>query len=251
MNASSLYRRGAGFILFTVMVVLNLAVGCDGPISALADNGDPNSVNDSGNQRPVAKAGGDLTAFGGARVAVDGGESSDPDGDPVTFRWSVETAGEQPGISDPTGAQAMIDLPNVEIETTYRLKLTVSDGSLSAEDELDIHVTPFVTPASSVLAANPGPDLTATAGTVVVLDGSQSVIGIVEETRIQWMQTFGTRLTIEDGDKLIAWFFAPAVAVETEFQFRLLLTQGTQTSASTASIVVQPSGLGKAGNSPP
>lgn len=251
MFGSSRCRSKYGSVLSTFVAALVIMAGCGGPIPSGTDINDPNSMDDTNNQRPVAKAGEDISTVGGAKVTVDARESSDPDGDNLTFQWTFETDGEKPGISDPTDPEATIELPDVEIQTTYRLKLTVSDGSLSGEDELMIDVVPFVSPASVVLVADPGPDLNALAGTVVVLDGSQSIIGTTEETRIEWIQITGTRLTIEDGDKLIASFVAPDAAVETVFQIRLLLIHGTKTSSSTVTVVVQPIDFGAAGITPP
>jgi hypothetical protein len=41
------------------------------------------------NSAPVAKAGADQTVFAGATVALDGTGSTDVDGDPLTYRWTI------------------------------------------------------------------------------------------------------------------------------------------------------------------
>lgn len=43
------------------------------------------------NGRPIANAGPDQARFVGETVALDGGGSSDPDGDPLAFRWTMMT----------------------------------------------------------------------------------------------------------------------------------------------------------------
>jgi hypothetical protein len=52
------------------------------------------------NTRPVANAGANQTVFVGATVTLDGSASSDVDGDPFTFRWTL--------ITVPTGSTATL-----------------------------------------------------------------------------------------------------------------------------------------------
>ncbi len=79
------------------------------------------------NRPPVADAGPDRTVFVGETVQLDGSGSSDPDGDPLSFRWAF--------VSKPEGSQATLSTPT-EAQTTfvpdvagqYVVKLTVDDG---------------------------------------------------------------------------------------------------------------------------
>ena len=64
------------------------------------------------NQAPVADAGDDQTVQEGSPVTLHGGESFDPDGDPLTHEW-VQTAGPEVSLSDPAAAEPTFTAPLV------------------------------------------------------------------------------------------------------------------------------------------
>ena len=59
------------------------------------------------NQPPIARAGPDQQVMVGDTVQLDGGASSDPDGDPLRFRWAIhrQTSGEHGNPLGPHGSQ--------------------------------------------------------------------------------------------------------------------------------------------------
>jgi uncharacterized protein YjdB len=90
------------------------------------------------NSPPVANAGSDQTVSEGDTVTLDGNESNDPDGDPLTFVWSFSSkpAGSAASLLDPTTANPtfVADLPG-----TYEIQLIVSDGyEFSSADVVQI-----------------------------------------------------------------------------------------------------------------
>jgi hypothetical protein len=91
-------------------------------------------LNTNGNQPPVATAGEDQTVQGssldGTQVQLDGSNSYDPEGAPLTYTWTW-SGGQASGVG-PT-----VTLPVGETIIT----LTVSDGELTATDEVVITVT--------------------------------------------------------------------------------------------------------------
>jgi hypothetical protein len=120
-----------------------------------------------GNTAPVANAGPDQPASPGQIIVLDGTASSDADGDPLTFQWS---------LTKPAGSTATLQNPNaavttfvVDIPGTYVAQLIVNDGALnSAPDTATIST--FSPPV-----ADAGPDQAAvTVGSTVTLDGSAS-----------------------------------------------------------------------------
>lgn len=122
------------------------------------------------NSPPVADAGADQNVATGNSVELDGRNSSDADGDSLSYQWSLA---EKPGGS----AVALQDADTVEPSFTpdrdgeYRLALIVNDGLTdSAADEVVVTATT----ANSVPVADAGDDQNVTEGDTATLDGSTS-----------------------------------------------------------------------------
>lgn len=89
------------------------------------------------NHAPVASAGPDqsLQVKGkAATFTLDGRGSSDPDADPLTYRWEQTS----PVLASPVGTVAVVTLKRAP--GTYVFRLTVSDGALSATDTVTVSV---------------------------------------------------------------------------------------------------------------
>jgi alpha-tubulin suppressor-like RCC1 family protein len=85
----------------------------------------------SANTAPVADAGPDQKVSTGAVVTLDGSGSSDADGDPLTYSWSLASApgGSAAALSDPTAASPTFI---ADLEGTYVVSLVVNDGSVDS-----------------------------------------------------------------------------------------------------------------------
>ncbi|WP_109474665.1 PKD domain-containing protein [Ornithinimicrobium cavernae] len=90
------------------------------------------------NQPPVADAGDDVTVDEGGVVSLDGTASTDPDGDPLTYAWTLlEQDGAPVSLTSPTSAAPSFLAPD---DGTYAFGLTVSDGQESATDTVTVTV---------------------------------------------------------------------------------------------------------------
>ena len=90
------------------------------------------------NTPPVADAGPDQVVFVGETAFLDGGGSTDADGDALTYRWSLTTVptGSIPALSNPAAVSPafVADLPGI-----YVAQLIVNDGTEdSAPDTVTI-----------------------------------------------------------------------------------------------------------------
>ncbi len=104
-----------------------------------------------GNIRPYADAGSDQTVIEGVLVSLDGGNSSDLDGDNLTYHWTL--------YSQPVGSTASLDSTDVQTSFTpdvpgiYYAALTVNDGQDdSAQDLVKITVLDDLIVASDALS---------------------------------------------------------------------------------------------------
>lgn len=93
------------------------------------------------NQAPIANAGSDQSVEIGDTVTLDPNSSSDPDGDDLTYAWSLLNAS---GITLTDGAVSntkQFTAPNVAQTTTITFELTVTDSEgLSNSDTVNIQI---------------------------------------------------------------------------------------------------------------
>ena len=123
----------------------------------------------TGNSAPVAKAAGVLSVKAGATAVLDGSSSSDADGDPLTYSWSLTVAsGSAAALSDATAVAPtfVADQPG-----DYVAELVVSDGKATSAPST---VTITAAVANTVPTASAGPAQNVKAGAQVTLDGSGS-----------------------------------------------------------------------------
>ncbi|MGK7393239.1 MAG: PKD domain-containing protein [Candidatus Cyclobacteriaceae bacterium M3_2C_046] len=131
---------------------------------------------------PLAVAEGPQTALVNSTVQFNGSNSTDPDGDPLTFSWSV--------TASPQGSSASLDNPSQAITTfipdlpgSYTITLAVSDGNWDpVEDQVFLEVVeaignppvPVIFDDDQDLISADNNNNETTIGVPYVLDGSFS-----------------------------------------------------------------------------
>jgi hypothetical protein len=105
------------------------------------------------NQLPTANAGANQTKDEGSVVTLDGTLSSDPDMDPLAYRWT-QSAGPAVTLSDPTSATPTFTAPLVGPGgVTLEFQLIVNDGwGSSAPDTVTVTVLDINDPPACDLA---------------------------------------------------------------------------------------------------
>jgi len=90
----------------------------------------------TGNRAPIANAGAAKSVATGATVALDGSASSDPDGDALTFSWTLQ----RPATSAAALTGATTSKPGfvADVAGSYVATLTVSDGKVTASASVTI-----------------------------------------------------------------------------------------------------------------
>ena len=120
------------------------------------------------NTQPLADAGPDQTVFVAETVDLNGSSSSDADGDPLTYLWSLSSipAGSAASLDDPTAVNPtfVVDQPGM-----YVVQLLVNDGREASDPD-----TVTISTQNSQPVADAGDDQTAFVTDPVQLDGSNS-----------------------------------------------------------------------------
>ncbi|MGH7884448.1 MAG: PKD domain-containing protein [Thermodesulfobacteriota bacterium] len=121
-----------------------------------------------GNTPPIANAGNDKTALLNQTIVLKGTNSSDIDGDQLSFEWIMV---DKPDDSETDLLNASSPLPSFTVDTEgeYTFSLVVNDGLVSSEADV---VT--ISTSNSVPIADAGLDQTAAVGSRVTLNGAAS-----------------------------------------------------------------------------
>ncbi|WGL15247.1 PKD domain-containing protein [Microbulbifer bruguierae] len=163
---------------FPICILSTLLIGCGG--SGGSDGGDGAVAPQ--NRAPIAVAGNNLSTDLGQSVNLSGAASSDPDGDSLTYSWSISSS---PGNSNPiisSGSQVEANF-TADTAGSYEIELTVSDGSISSSDTITITVTGASNPS---LVANAGSGYSASEGFQIQLDGSASTAADNSSLTYSW-----------------------------------------------------------------
>jgi RHS repeat-associated protein len=134
------------------------------------------------NSKPVAAAGADQSGPLTTIITLDGSASTDVDGDPLTYSWT---------LTPPTGSTATLSSatavkPTFTIDKpgTYTAQLVVNDGTVNSDPD-----TVVISTQNSKPVANAGPDQSATVTSTVTLDGSGSTDVDGNSLTYQWSLT--------------------------------------------------------------
>jgi hypothetical protein len=132
------------------------------------------------NLPPTANAGPNQTVFVDTTVQLDGTGSTDANGDPLTYQWSLTSvpSGSTATLSSTTNPQPsfVVDKPG-----SYTAQLVVNDGFVNSTPS-----TVIISTKNSPPVANAGANQTATVTSTVQLDGSGSTDVDGDSLRYKW-----------------------------------------------------------------
>ncbi len=185
----------------------------------------------------TANAGLDQTVDPTSEVVLDGSGSTTTGADPLTYAWTQTAGTPAVTLTGADGPVARFTAPAPDVNATLTFDLSVSDGVNTAVD------TVVITVRGAALSADAGPDQTADAGTLVILDGSQSRSAAGLPLTFAWAQTDGPSATITNADGAVARFEAPAVDADTVLTFELTVGDGTRMATDSVEITVRAAGL--------
>ncbi|MDH3474015.1 MAG: PKD domain-containing protein [Rhodospirillales bacterium] len=134
----------------------------------------------AGNVPPTAEAGPDQSVAPGSEVTLDGGGSTDLNGDRIGYSWSL--------LAAPAGSAATLDDPSLprpsftaDLSGTYVAQLVVDDGARRSRPD-----TVVVDTANSRPVAEAGPEPAYVKGTTLPLDATGSGDADSDPLTYQW-----------------------------------------------------------------
>ncbi|MDH3558326.1 MAG: PKD domain-containing protein, partial [Deltaproteobacteria bacterium] len=190
------------------------------------------------NQIPAADAGDDQTVDEGTRVTLDGSNSYDPDlGDSITYQWEQTGGSPTVNLTGENTAQASFTAPNVLSDIMLAFRLTVTDSSGSSDTDI---TTVNVRGDNDPPTAEAGPNQNVNAGSVVILNGSNSYDpDLGDSITYQWEQTGGSpTVNLTGANAAQASFIAPNFGLGGEsLTFELTVTDTSGLKDTDTSIV--------------
>ncbi len=194
------------------------------------------------NRAPVAVAAANPTGVNvGATVSLSAAGSSDPDGNPITYAWSValRPAGSAASVNNPSAASASL-VPDVA--GSYIVQLTVSDGSLSASATANFTATAVVANRPPVIVTTAQTSATAGAPYAYDVDATDPDAG---DTLIYSLTAAPAGMAINPATGLITWtptlaqLGSQAVTVRVADAAGLFATQSFTVTVSDAATALQ------------
>jgi hypothetical protein len=189
---------------------------------------------------PVANAGKDANAKTGQPVTLDGSGSFDPEGGLISYLWSfvrvpLGSTVTETSLSDPVSPKPAF---TPDKDGAYTVRLQVSDGMLTDEDEVVItSATPNVAPN-----AHAGPNRDVATGEPVSLDGSASSDPDSRPQPLTFIWSFAALPAeslladedIADRDRAMAFFTPDADGL---YVLRLTVSDGETSSEDTVDLL--------------
>ena len=168
--------------------------------------------------RPIAKAGINKSVPEGDLFQLDGSESYDEDGSPITYLWTAPVG---ITLSNNTLKNPTFSAPDVKANTIYTFTLVVNDGEFSS-DPSTVSIT--VLQLNKKPIANAGPDTSYDEGTSVSLTGGLS--NDPDEDVISYKWTSMDGIILFDALSVSPSFIAPQVNIHKMYRFKLEVSDG-------------------------
>ena len=195
------------------------------------------TVLNTDNEPPSANAGAPQTVGENLPVSLDGSQSSDPNGNPLTFAW-IQTGGPTVSLTGANTANPTFTSPFVLSVQVLQFSLTVTD-SWGATSLATTTVT-VLDNINELPIANAGPDQTVGEQVTVVLDGSASSDPNGEAITYSWTQIGGPAVLLTGNDTATPAFTSPLVTGPTTLTFQLMVSDsrgGASLATTTVTVV--------------
>lgn len=216
---------------FAGSYVLSLVVH-DGTVASAAST--VTVVAATGNSAPVANAGPDQNVATGSVATLSGSGSSDADGDPLTYLWTITSVPVGSGVNALSSGTVVSPTFIADVDGAYVFSLIVNDGTVSSAAD---SVTVTAATANSAPVADAGPDQYVITGSLVTLDGSASSDADSDPLTYAWTlvsRPDGSSATLSSTTAGNPTFTAD---VDGFYVFSLVVNDGTVASAADTVVI--------------
>jgi PGF-pre-PGF domain-containing protein len=193
---------------------------------------------------PIAQTGSDRLITGGQTIELDATESSDPNGDSLTYSWT-QVEGPNATLEDTQTATPELAAPTVTANRTLTYRVQVSDGTDTDIAYTNVTVTPNAPPTASLQTSRDGSQLRDGArveeeeGLELRADGSTDPNG--DEVTYSWNQVRGPPARIDPSfDGKEARVRLPPVDRNRTVTFELTVSDGRLNDTERINITLTP-----------
>lgn len=212
---------------FVISLVVN-----DGTVDSSADSVTITALEpEETNTAPIANAGRNQTVDQGDTVQLNGSNSSDANGDTLTYSWQIVSA---PSGSSATLSNATSAMPTfvADVAGSFTLSLVVNDGTVNSDADTVTITVNEPTPTNNSPVANAGADQSAERGDTVQLSGAGSSDADGDSLTYSWSFTStpsGSSASLNNANSISPSFTADVVG---DFVLSLVVNDGTVDSSA-------------------
>jgi len=193
----------------------------------------------STNTKPIADAGSNQTLTLGDTVNLDGSASSDADGDPLTYLWTLSSlpSSSQLNNADIANSSDVTASFVPDVQGVYSVRLRVGDGTEYATDALSLVVVGTNSPPTADAGANQSVNL----GDTVNLDGTATTDPDGDPLTYQWLfASIPSTSTLTDADISSSTSTTPSFTPDAAgpYTIRLRVTDGIYPANDYVGVVV-------------
>ncbi|MFK7742254.1 MAG: PKD domain-containing protein, partial [Planctomycetota bacterium] len=188
---------------------------------------------DAGIAPPAANAGQPQSVTEGETVTLDASASNDPQGLDLVFQWT-QIGGPPVTLDDPASSTPSFAAPESTEPYTVEFQLTTTNGTFAQTDSVSIAVDAD----DDAPIADLGSDMRSTAMETVTLSAIGSYDPDGATPRVEWVQTSGPSVTLDNPNGMEPSFTAPLSASDYRIEFQLLVDDGQSISTDTVAIDV-------------